>query len=180
MFYSLLNSLSYVHIESGAADFRLLDKKVITQLKNWNEQNLFFRGIIPWLGFNQTTISYAPDKRHKGKTKYSLKKMFGFAIDGVTSFSIKPLRISILIGFLLSFFSICYMFYAIYIGIFTDKAIPGWTSVIISTLFIGGLQLLILGIIGEYLGKLFIENKRRPCYVIEEMKLNNEDSTTDR
>jgi dolichol-phosphate mannosyltransferase len=174
LFYRLLNFLSYIRIEPGTADFRLMDKKIIDELKRWNEQNLFFRGIIPWLGFKQYTFSYYPDKRHAGETKYTLKKMFGFALDGVTSFSIKPLRISILIWFLLSLLSVIYMFYALYISIFTDQAIQGWASVIVSTLFIGGLQLLILGIIGEYLGKLYIENKRRPGYIIGEMNMQNE------
>ncbi len=178
-FYRLLNYLSYVRIEPGTADFRLLDKKVIEELKNWNEQNLFYRGILPWLGFKQHTITYQPDERHTGKSKYTFKKMISFALNGVTSFSIRPLRLSILIGVLLSLLSVTYMIYAIYISIFTDKAIAGWASVIVSILFIGGLQLLILGIIGEYLGKLYIENKRRPNYVIDETDLNNEKDTLD-
>lgn len=174
-FYRILNYLSYVRIEPGTADFRLLDKKVIEELKNWNEQNLFYRGILPWLGFKQHTITYQPDERYTGKSKYTFKKMISFALSGVTSFSIRPLRLSILIGVLLSLLSVTYMIYAIYISIFTDKAIAGWASVIVSILFIGGLQLLILGIIGEYLGKLYIENKGRPNYIIDETDLNNEE-----
>ncbi|MCF8234525.1 MAG: glycosyltransferase family 2 protein [Bacteroidales bacterium] len=173
-FYKIINRLSYVKIESGAADFRLLDSKVINELQKINEQNLFLRGIIPWLGFRQCSIKYQPDKRKIGKTKYSVKKMFSFAISGITSFSIKPLRLSMLIGLALSILAIVYMLYAIYINLFTAKAMPGWTSIIVSVLFIGGLQLLMLGIIGEYLGKLFIENKKRPNYIIEEKKLRNE------
>ncbi len=174
LFYRILNFLSYVHIEPGTADFRLLDKRIINELKQWGEQNLFFRGIIPWLGFKQYTFSYYPDKRLSGKTKYTLKKMIGFALDGVTSFSIKPLRLSILLGISLSFFSFIYMLYAIYISIFTEKAIQGWTSVILSVLFIGGIQLFMIGIIGEYLGKLFIENKKRPNYIINEKSINED------
>jgi polyisoprenyl-phosphate glycosyltransferase len=173
-FYALLNLLSYVKIESGTADFRLIDKKVLEQLRKLNEQNLFIRGVIPWIGFKQFTLKYFPDDRKFGKTKYTVKKMFSLAITGITSFSIKPLRISIFFGLVFSVIAIVYMFYALYIGLFTDKAIAGWTSVIVSVLFIGGLQLLMLGIIGEYLGKLFLENKKRPNYIIDQMKMSNE------
>ncbi len=173
-FYAILNLLSYVKIESGTADFRLIDKKVLKHLRNLNEQNLFIRGVIPWIGFRQYTIEYSPDERKFGKTKYTLQKMFSLAIAGITSFSIKPLRISIFFGLILSVMAIVYMIYALYIGLFTDKAIEGWTSVIVSVLFIGGLQLLMLGIIGEYLGKLFLENKKRPTYIIDQMKISDE------
>ena len=173
-FYTLLNILSYIKIESGTADFRLIDKKVLKQLRQLNEQNLFIRGVIPWIGFRQHTLKYTPDERKFGKTKYTVKKMFSLAISGITSFSIKPLRISIFFGLILSFIAIAYMMYALYIGLFTDKAIEGWTSVIVSVLFIGGLQLLMLGIIGEYLGKLFLENKKRPNYIIDQIEIPNE------
>jgi len=173
-FYALLNLLSYVKIESGTADFRLIDKKVLKQLRKLNEQNLFLRGTIPWLGFKQFTIEYSPDERKFGQTKYTLQKMFSLAVAGITSFSIKPLRISIIFGLILSVLAIVYMMYALYIGLFTDKAIEGWTSVIVSVLFIGGLQLLMLGIIGEYLGKLFLENKKRPTYIIDQIKISDE------
>jgi polyisoprenyl-phosphate glycosyltransferase len=101
--------------------------------------------------------------------------MFSLAISGITSFSIKPLRISIFFGLLLSVAAITYMIYALYIGLFTEKAIEGWTSVIVSVLFIGGLQLLMLGIIGEYLGKLFLENKKRPNYIVDQMEMSDEE-----
>jgi len=173
-FYTVLNFFSYVKIESGTADFRLIDKKVLQQLRKLNEQNLFIRGAIPWIGFKQYTLNYFPDERKYGKTKYTVKKMISFAITGITSFSVKPLRISIIFGLVLSVVAIVYMIYALYIGLFTDKAIEGWTSVIVSVLFIGGLQLLMLGIIGEYLGKLFIENKKRPNYIIDQIEISNE------
>ncbi|HSM47408.1 MAG TPA: glycosyltransferase family 2 protein, partial [Draconibacterium sp.] len=126
-FYALLNLLSYVKIESGTADFRLIDKKVLEQLRKLNEQNLFIRGVIPWIGFKQFTLKYFPDDRKFGKKKYTVKKMFSLAITGITSFSIKPLRISIFFGLVFSVVAIVYMFYALYIGLFTDKAIAGWT-----------------------------------------------------
>jgi len=173
-FYSLQNVLSDVKIESGTADFRLIDKKVLEQLRKLNEQNLFIRGVIPWIGFKQYTFEYLPEERKYGNTKYTWRKMFSLAITGITSFSVKPLRISIYLGLIFSVIAIFYMFYALYIGVFTDKAIQGWTSVIVSILFIGGIQLLMLGIIGEYLGKLFLENKKRPNYIVDQMKISDE------
>lgn len=173
-FYTLLNLLSDIKIESGTADFRLIDKKVLEELRKLNEQNLFIRGVIPWLGFKQYTFEYFPDERKFGKTKYTVRKMFSLALAGITSFSIKPLRISIFFGLVFSVLAIIYMLYALYIGLFTDKAIAGWTSVIVSVLFIGGLQLLMLGIIGEYLGKLFLENKKRPNYIVDQIQISNE------
>jgi dolichol-phosphate mannosyltransferase len=169
-FYRILNFFSYIKIEPGTADFRLLDFKVVAELQKWNEQDLFYRGIIPWLGFRQHTLEYFPAERKLGETKYTIRKMFSFALSGITSFSIKPLRLSILIGVMLSIIAGIYILYAIYVSLFTENAIPGWTSVIVSILLIGALQLLMLGIIGEYLGKLFIENKKRPNYIIDEIK----------
>lgn len=177
LFYKLINLFSHVRIDTGAADFRLLDRKVVEVLQGWNEQNLFYRGIIPWLGFKQCKLKYSPDTRHHGETKYTYSKMMSFAIDGVTSFSIKPLRLSIFIGIFFSFVSLLIACYAIYINLFTDRAVPGWTSVMVSIVFLGGLQLLMIGIIGEYLGKLFIENKRRPNYIIRETNIRINDAS---
>ena len=172
LFYRIINLFSYVKIDAGAADFRLLDRKVIEVLQGWNEQNLFFRGIIPWLGFKQCKLKYSAAKRHDGETKYTYRKMMSFALDGVTSFSIRPLRLSIYVGIFFAVVSLLIALYAIYINVFTEQAVPGWTSVMVSTVFLGGLQLLMIGIIGEYLGKLFLENKKRPNYIIDETNIN--------
>jgi dolichol-phosphate mannosyltransferase len=158
-------------IEYGTADFRLMDRKVIHELRNLQEEYPFYRGLIPWIGFRQKTIEYLPDKRFSGKTKYSFRLSSEFALSGITSFSIKPLRVSTLLGVILALVSLAYAFYALYISIFTDRSIKGWTSVIVSVLFIGALQLIILGILGEYLGKLFMESKRRPNYIIDETNI---------
>lgn len=171
IFYQLMRKLSDVRIENGMADFRLIDKKVLKQLKLFSENYLFFRGIIPWMGFKQTDISFKAQERFAGKSKYTLKKMLKFASAGVTAFSVKPLKISIYLGSVIALLTFIYGIYAVYIHLFTDKALVGWTSVIMSVLFIGGINLLMLGIIGEYLGKLFIENKRRPNYLISETNL---------
>ena len=168
LFYKILNLFSEFKVDSGAADFRLLDKQAVDELKKINEKFLFFRGLIPWLGFSQIQLEYIAAKRFSGKTKYSFSKMLHFASDGITSFSVKPLKISVYLGFIIAFIAFLYILYAVYIAAFTDKAIAGWTSTIISVLFIGGIQLIMIGILGNYLGKLFMENKNRPNYIIKE------------
>lgn len=171
IFYQMMRKLSDVNIENGMADFRLIDKKVLKQLKLFPENFLFFRGLIPWVGFKQTVVPFKANERFAGTTKYTFKKMVKFATTGVTAFSVKPLRLSIYLGSAFAFLAFLYGLYITYIYIFTDKAVTGWTSMILSILFVGGINLLMLGIIGEYLGKLFIENKRRPNYLISETNL---------
>lgn len=168
IFYKLMRRMSDVNIETGMADFRLIDRKVLNQLKLFSENYLFFRGIIPWIGFKQVNVPFRANERFAGTTKYTLKRMIKFAMTGVTSFSVKPLRLSIYLGIIIAFLAFIYAIYITYIYFFTDYAITGWTSVILSVLAVGGINLLMLGIIGEYLGKLFIENKRRPNYLISE------------
>ena len=171
LFYRIMKKLSDVNIENGMADFRLVDKKVLKELKRFQENYLFFRGIIPWIGFKQTTVEFTANERFAGTTKYTFRKMLKFATTGVTAFSVKPLRISIYLGSVIALLSFIYGLYAVYVHFFTNQAVAGWTSVIISVLFVGGINLLMLGIIGEYLGKLFIENKRRPNYLISETNM---------
>ncbi len=171
LFYKIVNYLSDTKLEEGTADFRLLDKKVVNALSNYNESNLFYRGIIPTLGFKQIGIPYQPQERFSGTTKYSFSKMLKFALTGITSSSAKPLYFSIYLGLFFAVIAFLYGVYAIYISIFTDDAVLGWTSLIASILFIGGLQLIMMGIVGVYLGKLFTQSKNRPNYIIDEIKL---------
>lgn len=171
-FYKLINSLSESKIEVGSADFRLLDKEVVELIKQSSESNLFLRGLVSWTGYPAFGIEYRPDERSWGVSKYTLPKMFRLALDAITSFSILPLRFATIIGLFMSVFSGLYGIYAITVFMIDrDNVIIGWPSVIISILFIGGLQLLILGIIGEYIGKIFLETKKRPLYIIREKKL---------
>lgn len=170
-FYKIINFISDVDIPFGAADFRLLDRKVVNELKQFKEKWLFIRGIVSWLGFKQVGIEYRVQPRHAGNSKYSILKMIAFAIQGITSFSILPLRISTILGVLFSFGSFLYALYALYIKFFTNEFIQGWTSILISVLFLGGIQLICIGMIGEYLGKMFIETKERPNYVITEKSI---------
>ena len=170
-FYKLMNSLSDISFEQGEADFRLLDRRAVMELRRFGENAIFFRGMVKWLGFRQAGIEYTPQERVWGTTRYSGKKMFSLALSGITGFSIKPLRISSLIGVVFALFSILYGFYSLYIKFFTDRSVEGWTSVFFMVTFIGGIQLIILGIIGEYLGNLFIESKKRPNYIISESSI---------
>lgn len=169
LFYKIINKISDVNIPIGTADFRLLDRKVVNELKKFNENWLFIRGIISWLGFNQTGIEYTVKDRQFGESKYSMKKMVSFALQGITSFSIVPLRASIILGLFLSFCAFLYTIYALLDKFYFKTTVPGWTSILISVLFLGGIQLVFLGVIGEYLGKMFIETKHRPNYVIKEI-----------
>lgn len=167
LFYKFFSALSGISQTSMGSDFRLVDRSVVTILVNdINEYHLFYRGIMGWLGFRQCVVEYSSGKRLHGKTKYSIKKMASLALNGTTSFTVKPLRLITITGFIISLFSFCYGIYALYVFLFTDQAITGWTSVILSILLIGGLQLFFLGIIGEYLGKMFFEVKKRPHYLI--------------
>jgi dolichol-phosphate mannosyltransferase len=170
-FYYFMNKFSDVRFEKGAADFRLLDRKVVDILKTMREGDLFMRGMVSWLGFKQFGISYIPEERNWGKTKYTYSKMLKFAITGVTSFSVKPLYLSTFLGYLIAGVSFLYGLYAIYMKIFTQNTMSGWTSVFVAVLFIGGVQMIMIGILGGYLGKLFIESKKRPNYIIKEKSL---------
>lgn len=165
LFYKILNWLSDIELEPGAADFRLLDQKVIAVFRTFHENEPFLRGLVKWLGFKQYAIKYTPEARFSGVSKYTPKKMFSLALHGVTSFSIKPLHSAVYLGFILSFASILYIPYVIYAFV-NEVEVSGWASVIMTIVFFGGLQLIILGIIGIYVGKMFMQAKNRPNYII--------------
>ena len=170
-FYHFANKLTDVKIEPGVADFRLIDRIVLDQLSRFSENDLFLRALFSWMGFKQATVVFTAGERFAGHSKYTLKKMFHLATTGITAFSVKPLKISMYLGLIFALLAFAYGIYALLIYFFTDKAIAGWTSILISVLFVGGINLLMIGIIGEYLGKLFIENKNRPSYIISETDL---------
>ena len=170
MFYNLINNLSDIELEPGTADFRLLDKKVVEVFRSFKETDLFMRGLVKWMGFHQVGIEYDPAQRTQGKSKYTLKKMIRFALQGITSFSIRPLYIAAYLGFIFSILSLLYVPYIIW-SYYFGHAISGWASVIATIAFFGGLQLMILGIIGMYLGKLFMQSKQRPHYIVKESNL---------
>jgi glycosyltransferase involved in cell wall biosynthesis len=165
-FYKLINKLSDIHIEQSAADFRLMNRKTIDAFLQIKEKDRFTRGLISWMGFRQTSISYIAPARFSGKSKYSITKMFRFAADGITSFSARPLRISFFAGLSSSFIGLLYAIFAV-IKYFMKETIPGWTSILVCILIIGGIQLISIGIIGEYLARVFNEAKNRPLYLIK-------------
>ncbi len=170
MFYNLINNLSDIELEPGTADFRLMDRKVVAVFKEFKETDLFLRGLVKWMGFQQSGIEYEPAQRLEGKSKYTLKKMIRFALQGITSFSTKPLYIATYLGFSFSLISLLYIPYIIY-SYYFGHVISGWTSMIATIAFFGGLQLMILGIIGMYLGKLFLQSKQRPHYIVKETNI---------
>ena len=167
-FYKLMNKLSSVSFEPGTADYRLIDRRVADVVRASPDVELFLRGFIHWVGFRQKRVEYTPEPRFRGTTKYTIRKMVQLALNGITSFSVRPLHLATLAGTLVSLGAFAYALYALYILLFTHEAVAGWASVLISVLFIGGIQLLVLGIIGEYLGRLFVQSKQRPAYLVRE------------
>lgn len=166
LFYGLINKIAKINLPANSADFRLLDRGVVETLRGIKERSRFLRGLISWVGYKQEFISYQAKERFAGRTKYSFSKMFSFALDGITSFSAFPLRLATYLGLLMSFFSFLYVLYAVYVKLFTNQAIAGWTSVLVAVLLIGSVQLVFLGVIGEYLSRVFDETKERPLYII--------------
>ena len=166
-FYWLINRIAKINLPAGSADYRLLDRQVVDTLKNIRERSRFLRGLVGWLGYKQTFVEYEADARTAGQSKYSWGKMFSFALDGITSFSAAPLRLSTYLGLTVAGLSFLYILYAVYIRLFTRQAIEGWTSVLVTVLFIGGVQLIFLGVIGEYLSRVFEETKQRPLYIVD-------------
>ena len=164
IFYKLMNTLSNVQVTEGGSDFRLLDKQVVDSFQRFRERARFIRGMISAIGYRQTNIEFVAPKRFAGQSKFSLKKMLHFALDGITAYSKTPLRFAFYMGILLGSISIGLTLHVIYIKLFTTEAVPGWATITASILLLGGLQLAGIGIIGEYVGRIFEEVKQRPLY----------------
>ena len=168
-FYKFMALLG-VEIVYNHADYRLMSKRALDELENFKEVNLFLRGIIPLLGFKTAKVEYERKERFAGESKYPLKKMLNFALDGILSFSIKPIRIITSAGFIVSFLSFLFLIYVI-IGHFVSDNVTGWTTIVALICFFGSFQVLCIGIIGEYIGKIYNETKHRPRYIIEDVLL---------
>jgi polyisoprenyl-phosphate glycosyltransferase len=169
LFYRLIGRLSPVEIPAEAGDFRLLSRRAADALRAMPERARFLRGMTSWIGFPQIGVTYRREARTAGTTKYPTRKMIKFAADAVTSFSSAPLRIVSAIGFILVGFCAMYLGYTVYKRFFTDDTVEGWTSVIVVLLLIGGAQLIGLGVIGQYVGRIYDEAKGRPLYVVSEL-----------
>lgn len=172
MFYALMNIMG-ANIVEDHADFRLASRRVCENLFTFGEVNLFLRGIFTLIGFNNTVVYYDRLEREAGSTKYPFKKMVGFAVEGITSFSVKPLRFVSLLGILIFLISAGMAIYSI-VSYFYFGTVPGWTSITLPMYFLGGIQILCIGIIGEYLGKIYKEIKSRPRFIIEEIASGKE------
>jgi len=168
LFYRFINRLSDVPIPLDTGDFRLMSRQVVNVLKRMPERDRFIRGMVSWVGYRQCALPYERARRYAGVSKYPLRKMVAFATDGILSFSIKPLRLATTVGFLTSGLAILGILYALVLRLWTSYWVSGWTLLIISVLFLGGVQLICLGIIGEYVGRIYSESKRRPLYLIGE------------
>lgn len=169
-FYRILKALTSVDIPVGTGDFRLIDRKVCDVLSSLNEKNRYVRGLVSWVGFKQTAVRFHRQERYAGETKYPLKKMLKFAMDGITTFSYKPLKLTSYLGFFVSLCSFLYLLVVLYLKLFTEKTVSGWASAVSVSLLFNGVILMMLGIIGEYIGRIYDETKNRPLYIIRERK----------
>lgn len=171
-FYKIMNKMG-AEVVFNHADYRLMSKKALEGLSNYKEVNLFLRGIVPMIGYKTDVVTYERGERFAGESKYPLGKMISFAIQGITSLSVKPMRMIVGLGFLTSFISILMMIYSVFRH-FTGHTVTGWSSLMTSIWFLGGLNLLAIGIVGEYIGKIYLETKSRPRYIIDEF-INSEE-----
>lgn len=167
IFYRLIKRMTNIEIPLDTGDFRLISKKALKTIKSMREYHRFVRGMVSWIGYNQTGISFVREKRFAGVTKYPLKKMIKLALDGILSFSYFPLQLATYFGFMVAGISFLGIMYVVFLKIFTNIPLPGWSSQMISILFLGSVQLICLGIIGEYLGRIYDEVKKRPLYIVE-------------
>lgn len=168
VFYRLINKVSEVPIPLDTGDFRLMDRRVVDALLSMPERDRFLRGMIAWTGFRQVALPYDRDSRKAGTSKYPLRKMLHFAGDGILSFSLTPLKMATVLGFFASAIALSGIVYTLVVRFETRAWVPGWASIFLAVLFMGGAQLICLGVIGEYLGRIYGESKRRPLFFISE------------
>ncbi|MCM3056003.1 glycosyltransferase family 2 protein [Caldibacillus thermoamylovorans] len=167
-FYKFLNYMSDIDIPKDTGDFRLIDRKVADVFRQMTEKNRFVRGMISWVGFRQTYVEYERDERFAGESKYPLKKMIKFASDGIIAFSTKPLRLVMTMGFVSVFISILVLLYTFIIRLFGQEVESGWASIMVAITFFSGIQLLGLGIVGQYIARIYEESKNRPIYIVKD------------
>ena len=174
-FYGILQKSSRFPVQMDIGDFRLLDKRCVEALKQIRESQRYTKGMFSWIGFKKKEILYSPDRRVAGQTKWNFKQLFNFAIDGITSFTTAPLRISSVLGFIVSIVAFLYILVVVIKAIIFGDAVAGYPSMMAVILFLGGVQLISLGIIGEYIGRIFTEVKQRPLYLVQESNVSKTD-----
>ncbi|HEY7178230.1 MAG TPA: glycosyltransferase family 2 protein [Gaiella sp.] len=168
LYYRLLGRLTDIEIPGDAGDFRLVDRRALQAMTSMREHNRYLRGMSAWVGFDQTGVQYVRDGRYAGRSKYSLRKMLRFALDGLVSFSTAPLRLTLNVGFVVSVLAFLLGFAAILVKIFGVYAVPGWASIVVAIALLGGVQLTVLGVMGEYVAQIHEEVKRRPLYLVRD------------
>lgn len=168
LFYRFIQKITRIDIPADTGDFRLMSRQVVDALNELPEQHRFMKGLFSWVGFRQTSIEYQREPRFAGKTSFNYWKLWNFAIEGITSFSFAPLQIAMYLGFAISLLSLIYAGYLVFSTLFNGNAVPGYPSLMVAILFFGGVQLITLGIIGEYIGRIYNETKRRPLYYVRE------------
>ena len=174
VFYRTLQKLADIDIPRNTGDFRLVDRKVVNEMKKFKEHNRFLRGMVSFVGFKQTAVQFDRDERHAGETGYPLKKMLKFAADGIFSFSTVPLKLISSIGYWVALLSFIGILYAIFMKLFFPGiTIEGWTFIVIAILFIGGVQMIMLGVLGSYIGRIYTESQARPLYIIQKIYEND-------
>jgi dolichol-phosphate mannosyltransferase len=167
-FYRVMNLLADIRVQPNGADFRLLDRTAADGLRRVQERARFLRGLVHWIGFRQSIVTYRPDKRFAGQTKYSVTRMLRLAFDGIFSFSRAPLHLATWMGSLATVAAVAYAIYALYLRLVLGTALPGWTSLLLVVLLMGGVQLFTLGILGSYIARIYDEARRRPIYLVKE------------
>jgi dolichol-phosphate mannosyltransferase len=168
LFYRMLKALTKVDIPVDTGDFRLMSKRAVAHLRELREQDRFVRGLVSWIGFKQTAVSYRREKRFAGETKYPYKKMIKFALDGLTSFSSVPLKLATMLGYATSFLALLYAG-SVFVQKLLGITVQGWATIMVGMLFLGGVQLICIGIMGEYIARIFNQTKQRPMYIVEEI-----------
>ncbi|WP_024832111.1 glycosyltransferase family 2 protein [Ruminiclostridium josui] len=169
LFYRVIDNITDIKLPVDVGDFRLIDKKVCNSMKSLPERARYVRGLVSWVGFNQTSIEYKREKRFAGKTKYPLRKMIKLATDGIISFSYRPLKLATFLGMTVSALSFIYLIVILLQKFFTNSTVEGWASTMVVSLFFNGVMLVVIGIMGEYVGRIYEEVKSRPLYVIGEL-----------
>lgn len=177
-FYRLMSMLG-VQTVFDHADYRLLSRRAIAHLREFNEANLFLRGVVPLLGLSSAVVRYERHERLAGESKYPLRKMIEFALNGITSFSVRPLRVITALGFAVSLACAIFAAWALGVKLLTDSTVPGWASTILPIYFLGGVQLFCVGVLGEYIGKIYVESKRRPRFLVEAVARSTQDAAND-